>query len=67
MEFVLTNAQSNTCHARKRLSRLDERNKYTGKVEKLNMNTYKNKIACYCKRVRSLYQVIHDLVFSVIK
>lgn len=27
MEFVLTNAQSNTCHARKRLSRLDERNK----------------------------------------
>lgn len=44
MEFVLTNAQSNTCHARKRLSRLDERNKYTGKVEKLNMNTYKNKI-----------------------
>lgn len=44
MEFVLTNAQSNTCHARKRLSRLDERNKYTGKVEKLNMNTNKNKI-----------------------
>lgn len=44
MEFVLTNAQSNTCHAHKRLSRLDERNKYTGKVEKLNMNTNKNKI-----------------------
>lgn len=44
MEFVLTNAQSNTCHARKRLSRLDERNKYTGKVKKLNMNTNKNKI-----------------------
>lgn len=44
MEFVLTNAQSNTCHAHKRLSRLDERNKYTGKVKKLNMNTNKNKI-----------------------